>query len=999
MPRASASSKRQQGAASHRDSRHDSGLVVPGKRVTPKKSHSQLDGSAAAAAAAAAADHVASHAAPSSLTPSASTSSLLPQLQLPPQSVPNGAPSALSAKNPGYLDAHAAVSDQRSGDALSRPSVVDYSETSSESCQSNVGGSGLVESGYRQIDVNAMKNTDVHRDSGPLELAITVLKSLPIQDTLAILIILMHVPSLSLTIIYAAFTLLTFVPPVTTSSGMNINLAEMFDGNSTMPSLVTIGCMDCVFLLMWLFLWQPIQALILDFAKPVIAITLGGGTSARDGTSRGVTTCFTGVLIQHLLRGTRSHWSRLFLQIPEEWRIPAFLGDPFDSMASVYDKRNPHGLIRSVLAIHILTQGIVRYIREWYLKREKAHAASGMTDPEAGKLLSGTGDGSNEAGFNTPDTDGGLQPIPLPATSKKRRKQSAQVRLQQPLWAALASTKIVVMKEYELSHAASEAAGTNATDIHNLGNAPFDTQPNQIWISYVGSDELCFSTSYFPNHPCGSDQQAKISGHTGRPAGLDASKPFYVRVNNALWQPTRLFPVEDSEGDNNGWTRWSGDIYGLRPVSKYVCEFVDSQTDKVLLTTSIRTVQETLRENDGIAPPVPEGSQSLQPDSPTTTLKTSIAAADARLSEEKNKLKLLRKDCKAKGNAVKKEIELTDNQLSSAGNHDEKYRQKIRQQETQKAQAERDTERLGGQVKSLDASPEGPDRKKKVERAYSAEKKAFDGAQKGFKEYKTQLEGGVKAKEVDNSNLNTRRNKVATRIAKVEHELANLTDANIRGLDEAERRRAQRQEWEGQCANIASNYDERMSHVRDANGARLEYIRGAQAQLSSFHEYLNSANGIPYDVAVAQGLSQPPQQQQQQQASIWNPNPTAQPHFPGGMWHGSDLPQSMSPMSGGRSGSSTWHPPPTAPAFEPRGYKFRGRSSSMLSDVSGFTQSSDGEQSASPYGPNRKQYEQTWGHRAGGNRSSGSTGSGSGSGSGIGSGSGSGSTGEPSSPT
>lgn len=964
MPRASGSSKRQQGAAGHRESRHESGLVGPGKRVANKKSSSNLDGSAAAKAA----EHVASHATPS----------LLPSQQQP-QQVANG---VASPSHRGHVDAPVNLAEQRHGEVVCRPSVSDYSETSSETSGSNMGVNGGVEAGYRQIDVNAMKNCDVHRDSGPFDIAATVLRSLPIQDTLAILIILMHVPSLSLTIIYAAFTLLTFVPPVTTSSGMNINLAEMFDGNSTMPSLVTIGCMDCVFLLMWLFLWQPIQVLILDFAKPVIAITLGGGTSARDGTSRGVTTCFTGVLIQHLLRGTRPYWSNLFLHIPEEWRLHAFLGDPFDSGASMYDKRNPRGLIRSVLAIHILTQGVVRYIREWYLKRERVHASSGMTDPEAGKPQTGMAEGGPEITFNTVDAETGPQSPTLPATAKKRRKQSAQVRLQQPLWAALASTKIVVMKEYELSHAASEAAGTNATDIHNLGNAPFDRQPKQIWVSYIGSDEVCFSTSHFPNHLGDSEQDPKSNGHTERPATFDMSKPFYVRVNNAMWQPTRIFPVQDSATESDGWTRWTGDIYGLRPVSKYVCEFVDSRTDEVLFTTSIRTAQEALRENDGAAATMPEGQQSLQPDSPTTTLKTSIGAAEARLGEEKNKLKSLRKDIKTKVNAFKKDIELTDNQLSSAGNHDEKYRQKIRQQETQKAQAERDTERISGQLKSFDAAPEVAERKKKLERAYAAQKKLFDAAQKEFKEHKAKLDSEIKAREVESSNLNTRRNKVATRIAKVEHELANIADANIRGLDEAERRRVQRTEWEGQCANIASNYEDRLSQVQEANAARLEYIRNSQAQLSSFHEFMNSANGIPDDVT---GMPQS-HLQQQQMTSTWNPNPAAPPHVPNSIWRGStsDLPQTMDASTAGRI-MSTWHPPPTAPVFEPRGSKFRGRSSSMLSDVSGFTQSSSGDVSTSPGEPQRSQYRSAWARGAGGHGSSGSSGSGS--------------VGDPSSPT
>jgi hypothetical protein len=583
---------------------------------------------------------------------------------------------------------------------------------------------------------------------------------------------------------------------------------------------------------------------------------------------------------------------------------------------------------------------MVRYIREWYLKREKVNTTSGMTDPEVGKLQAAAGDGTHEVGFNTPESETWTQPPPTqPSTIKKKRKQSAQVRLQQPLWAALASTKIVVMKEYELSHAASESAGSNATDIHNLGNAPFDRQPHQIWISYIGSDEACFSTSHFPELAYDAKPVIKEVEHGTRPSGIDLTKPFYVRVNNAFWQPTRIFTVEDMSDNPEDGPRFTGDIYGLRPASKYVCDFVDTATDEVIFSTSIRTAQKPQRETDGPAPAVPDDQQPRRPDSPATTLKTSIAAAEAKLADEKNRLKTLRKEWKARINALKKDSELTENQLASAGNHDEKYKQKIRQQETQKAQAERDTERLGEQLKNFDTAPELGDRKKKMDRAYNTEKKVFDSAQKGFKEHKTRLESEVKAREVEKSNLNTRRNKIATRIAKVENELANITDANNRGLDEAERRNQERAMWQEHIAGIENNYLERLAHVRSANAARAEHIRTAQTQLQSFHDYVNSANEMPYDMA---GLSEP-----FQQTSTWNPNPAAPPHFPTGMWANSsaDLTSTMTSTAG----PSTWQPPPTAAPFEPRMSKFRGRSSSMLSDVSGFTQSSE-DDANSPIG-------------------------------------------------
>lgn len=765
---------------------------------------------------------------------------------------------------------------------------------------------------------------------------------------------------------------------------MNINLAEIFDGNSTMPSLVTVACMDFFFLLIWLFLWQPLQDAILDFAKPVIAITLGGGSSQRDGSSRGITTCFAWVVIHHVLRGTRSHWSHLVPDVPQGWQIPGFSSDNSQgSSNSLHDKRSAYSWVRSGLAIHILTQGVVRYVREWYLRREKATSSSSSSnDPEAAKHHGSqpvSGDAANDAATLSPD----LEPTSSPAlhppapTAKKRRKQSAQVRLQQPLWAALASTKIVVMKEYELSHTSSESLGANATDIHNLGNAPFDRQPAQIWISYIGSDEICFNTSYFP--PCDSVPvpSSRIqNGHAGRPSTVDTNKPFYVRVNNAFWQPTRMHPVEDTEEDCPDGSRWTGDIYGLRPASKYVCDFVDSRTDKVIFTANVRTVKEPLRSKDGGLPAVSNGQQSLHPDSPVTTLKTSIAAASEKLAEEKNKLKTWRKEWKHRLNTLKRENELTDNQLASAGNSDEKYRQKIRQQETQKAQAERDMEQLSEQAKNVDAAPERVEQKKKIERSFSAEKKVFDTAQREFCEYKTRLDDETKEKEVEKSNLNTKRNKIATRIAKVDNELVNLTDANNRGLNEAERKKQERATWLENNTAIESNYADRIGHVCKENSEKLEYVQSLQAQLQRpFNGYVN---GMPVEAASEQGIAPFPPPQPGWTPAVGAPQ---QAYAANGFWAPTTTASDVPPAVSGAAmmpGGMTWNPMAMTSPYEAVTSKNRGRSSSMLSDVSGFTVSSDGGNEESPrFAHRRPGYVQR--HRSSGiNGSGGSSGSGSG---------------------
>ncbi|EGY23261.1 hypothetical protein VD0002_g8474 [Verticillium dahliae] len=939
MPRAS-NAKRQSGAAANanaRDTRHENGLVGPAKRVSNKKSQSQLDASPA--------HHHSTSSAPSDGDASASPL---------PSPLPTFAIHGNGDTN-GKIHPAAAMA----ADAVPRRgSLGAYSESSSgDSSASNPAGNGCVETQHRQIDVNATKNVDVHRDpGGPLEFAATVLRALPLYDTLAILILLMHVPPVALSGIYMAFTFLTFVPPVTTSSGMNINLAEIFDYNSTMPSLVTIGCMDILIMLVWLFLWPPIQVAILDLAKPVIAVTLGGGSSSREGTSSSVTTCFLLVIASHVLRGSRLHWSRATRLLPPNWRLASDNDDPLEAISQGFDKRGPHGWIKSILAIHILTQGIVRYIREWYLRREKSSGSShSLSDPEAGKPA----DISGDAGLPT-TTDSEAAALQHATTSsKKRRKQSTQVRLQQPLWAALASTKIVMVKEYELSHAASETAGSNATDIHNLGNAPFDSEAEQIWISYIGYDEICFNTSHFADIAPPTQ-----NGHASRPAGVDTSKPFYVRVNNAYWQPTRIFRVQDEDGERASGHRWCGDVYGLRPLSKYVCEFVDTHTDRVIFSTSIRTTQAPTKDQEGVpASPAINGQQSLRPDSPATTLKSTISAQNERLSDERSKLKTLRKDWKSKVSALKKENEKLDNSIQSGGGNDDKLRQKIIQQETQKAQAEKEIAELDELLKEFEKAPEGlQERKKQAEKSWSAEKTVFDKASKEHKEFKAKLAAQIKAAQDEQAALQTKRNKMAARIAKVDTELMRITDANNRGLDEAERRRQGRAAWEAETKQIETNFRESIATMQANNATKQAQVNNLMSQLQTFHQQMNySNNSLSFDGQHQhQHQHQQHQQHQQQQGfeaaastnatssgNSWNPNPAAAPHYPASMWPAAATTTTSNSTSGPGAAQPSLLPAPLMgaghwlPSQAP--VKSRGRSSSMLSDVSGFTQSSAGD--------------------------------------------------------
>ncbi|KAI1166269.1 hypothetical protein F5B18DRAFT_606596 [Nemania serpens] len=912
MPRASASAKRQNGALNHRDSKHENGLVGPGRRIPrqapqqhqqQQKGQGHLDGSAPCG-----------H----------STLQQPPQLAAEDATIPSAPPTPPANAN-GFSKHTAEMhADPRSVESLRRPSLGAYSETSSTESYNSHAANVASEDNHRRIDVNATKNSHVHRDPGPLDFAYTVLRLCPLQDTIAILIILMQIPPLALSGIYVLFTLLTFV----TSNGLTFS--DVFEWNLGAPSLATVVCVDGIVLLIWLFLWGPIQHVILDLAQMVIALGLGGGSSSRDGGSmKNTLICLSMILLSHVLRHTKMKYSPVGYLLGSSRFMTPDIDDPLETLDLLrgYDRVQSgwFGWVKSILAIHILTQGLVKYIRDWYLRRERRDSlAQNAADPEAGKSYAPDVDG----GFSTPDSDAATLQNSTALTTKKKRKQSAQVRNRQPLWAALASTKIVVVKEYELTHAAAESAGSNATDIHNLGNAPFNTQPGQIWITYVGCDEVCFNTSQFLAHPLNED-------HRDGP-GNDISKPFYVRVNNAIWQPTRMVPVGSCEEGSGSGIRWSGDIYGLTAMSNYECEFVCSTTHEILFSTSIRTTQPKSTDTDVTSSKTPT-QRSLRPDSPITTLKTSIAASESKLAEEKSRQKTLRKEFHRKVNNMKKENEKLSTAVQSAGTGDDKLRQKIQQNTTQQKQAEQAMASLEAELRGLERIPESLKSSwKSKQSGWTNEKAKFDGAVATFKSFKASVEEGIKSLEDEKTGLQAKLNKISSRIAKVDGEHARITDANARGLDEAERRRQARENFEKDVTKIDQDFVSRINDLESIIFNKEQENLVLKAQLDSFHtqQVAYAYTGSYENFAEAPGQFAPASSSTHAQ-----PNSTSTaPYDPAAAWNNS-LYQ-----------SSLWGPPPLASAFVPhagaapqlhhQAIKSRARSSSMLSNVSGFTQSS-----------------------------------------------------------
>lgn len=573
--------KGRKNAASQHDRRNESGLAAPGKRVQRTKSNPTLNGAPNGhpdAAPALPADAVDQH-----------------QQQQPPHTTQPAPTSALdSTPGAGALDNMPAAASACEGPPVERlRSSSDASlDAADAACRHAASSAAARVNGHSKPSSVSMASL--------LAVPATILTSCPLRDVLAILIILLQLPPTVLTVVQFLFATLTFVPPQagTPLSALSAfpSFTDIFQGSGGTPSLFTTIAADASILLVWLVLWVPVQNFFLDLAQAVIAIALGGAAAGKAGTTNGIFICVVIIASNHLLRlgPLRQYivhllWSGLARGGLEFLTSPSSVPSSFENFST------PHGWPRSLLGIHILAQGVVRIIRRSLSRRDVAQSlpTGKKTDPEVGNLqrVNSTSLHPPVDVPNTSSTDG-RPPGPSPAlhkdkasSSRRKRKQATHVRSQQPFWAALASTKVTVLKEMESSRAANDAEEANAKDANHIGNAVWRSEDDRVWISEVGYSDISFRVSLFHGADMQEEEEDSSVG-----SGIDKSKPFYIRVNGADWSSARI-RQSTSLGyqGQEGTGFWVGEIFGLTALSNYFCEFVRTSDNEVFYSTSLIT--------------------------------------------------------------------------------------------------------------------------------------------------------------------------------------------------------------------------------------------------------------------------------------------------------------------------------------------------------------------------------------------------------------------------
>jgi hypothetical protein len=466
----------------------------------------------------------------------------------------------------------------------------------------------------------------------------------------------------------------------------------------------------------------------------------------------------------------------------------------------------------------------------------------------------------------------------------------------------------------ESSRAANDADEANAKDANHIGNAVWRSEDDRVWISEVGYSDISFRVSFLH----GADFQEEDDSSAG--SGIDKSKPFYIRVNGADWSSTRIrqsTPMEYQGQEGTGF--WIGEIFGLTALSNYYCEFVRTSDNEVFYSTSLITsagpvaelgistfatryiTQLTFLPASIASPPA---HQTLRPSSPTTTLKNSIAAADQQLQEQRNRLKRNKKDHKTAISTIKKEVDTLSNRLSNAGGSDERQRQRVLQFTQNIRQADDATTDFAVQAEKLGTIPEEETKEAAVKKAkWKKERDNKNAVTRDFDVVKADVEAQITSVENDIATALQKRERLQQRQTRLNEQHDRLVTANQEGFTAKQRREQERHALRQQRVDVEQQY----------RGSINGFERRAEEQNIATSQLLQTAEH--YEALLMQGMHN---------ESI--------PTTPEGPLPGT----TMSPYANAFT-SFTFpqlHHVGSTPGSLRNG---RGRSSSMLSDVSGFT--------------------------------------------------------------
>ncbi|KAF2716202.1 hypothetical protein K431DRAFT_289619 [Polychaeton citri CBS 116435] len=910
------------------DKRHEGGLAAPGKRVSKQRSNGNLNGLANGK----------------------------PVQSVAPPPLPS------SGLNQGFTFTHSKDSSadptaQQPGNDYDLPTDgVARDRTGSDTSVGDIGpfGDMAAESGANetlprdgpQAPAAYPPPAGNHAAGGLLAPLSMLVPFRPLYDAIAILTLLLILPTVVVNFFQAVFASLMFGPSSSSVASLSSmpKLKDMLNAsNLGNPALFTIAVVDLLFYLGFLMVWKPLQDVLLDLSQVFMAISLSGAAATDEGPTYSIATCSLVVCVVHVLRYKAIHLTALdyLRSVIHKLDIPVDVGNiavpsSFLSHQQSSDFGWLEGFLRGALGIHIVATGVTNIVRSSLAKANERNLnlpAITKTDPEAA------------AGAEQPQRSGSVladgTQMPLPASSagdgpavrpspthreskiresstKRKRKQAIRLQTQQPLWAAFASTKVTFAKESEKREAANDGREAVSKDTNTnafFANSIQSTTTGRIWICELRDTEISCTVELSPE--AADESVERMEEGMGLSAGIDKTKPFFVRLNGAVWSSVRILSGDGGGAGEGNETRsfrdYQAEICGLAPRSTYEVEVVGIATGRVLCSTSWITQPAQTPEQSAAAPTQPP-HPTLRPSSPTTTLKQSIQSSEVKLSEIRAKAKKMKKDQKAANADIKKEIAALRSKMESSGGMDDRHRNRLTQIRQHKNQAEEAADDVKEQIAAFSELP--PEEAADAESRRKVWQAAKDSRAAALKDF----ENGKAAADQDFSQV---RNELATSEAKREK----LNSRHAQKVKELEKAKSEQEEKK---TAIQKHEMDRMQRQEQREGeeAQLRHHIGAM-DAESQNLQQKGMESYSQILAMQNWSAQPP-----------NFQGYSSPPTPEGAYATVNSNGNISPQM--QNGFSSFGTHNFYPVQQPLPHPVpRGRSSSMLSQYSGFTDDAD----------------------------------------------------------
>ena len=133
-----------------------------------------------------------------------------------------------------------------------------------------------------------------------------------------------------------------------------------------------------------------------------------------------------------------------------------------------------------------------------------------------------------------------------------------------------------------------DSSEASSAGLMHMGNAPFASDSEKVWIRNISSSEILFglTLTWTLDHHVALD-----GGSESDAVNVNKTRPFYVRLNGASWSSVKIEDVKyGQDNPTSGVDVWLGKIFGLTAYSPYHIEFVRLDGDSLIYAASLITL-------------------------------------------------------------------------------------------------------------------------------------------------------------------------------------------------------------------------------------------------------------------------------------------------------------------------------------------------------------------------------------------------------------------------